>query len=514
MTEITDQTFALIPVELTDRPQWVVWKLETNKKGKPTKVPYNAQAGRKASSTDPATWATLDRVIAAYQTETRWNGIGYVFTPDDPYAGVDLDAAPDQTEWIERFDSYSERSPSGEGVHIIVRGSMPDGKGRKSGDYEAYSQAHFFTVTGQHISGTPLVINPRQEVLDEFIAARFPAEVTANGHRPATIDNLSETPAYGKLSRLLVNDEQFYWLYTHKRKLEDSSLSGYDMALANVAVQAGLTDGEIVWLINQHRDKHGDGPKHTGYYERTIAKARVPLGAPAGGKHGDPLVQLQMHPALADLPAEITGVRKLGLTGGRYQLMFSDGRHAELGPAGDVLTPSKVQDTIGDILGQAPDLPSRKRWLPTANLILTIGNENAEDLGDDPQTECKGWLAAMTAGCPPGYPSATIDLDDAEQKAHTAGTFNKGRAEMNSYAPVVGEGCWTWATDGCLIIHALGFARWVQSPAFGARTSSRDVIGRLKRLGFTSYTIQGRNSLGKNVAARTWMSPHGFDPTR
>ncbi len=43
------------------------------------------------------------------------------------------------------LDSYTELSATGTGLHIIVRGDVPN---RRKGDVEVYSSKRFFTVTG------------------------------------------------------------------------------------------------------------------------------------------------------------------------------------------------------------------------------------------------------------------------------------------------------------------------------------------------------------------------------
>src|SRR5262249_17909008 len=53
-----------------------------------------------------------------------------------------------------------EISPSGTGVHILVRGHLPPG-GRKRDWVEIYSEARYFTVTGRYVVGTPSVIHER-----------------------------------------------------------------------------------------------------------------------------------------------------------------------------------------------------------------------------------------------------------------------------------------------------------------------------------------------------------------
>lgn len=142
-----------IPEELRKRPQWIVWKLE-RRGDKLTKVPYIAGGVGRASSTNSETWRTFEEAVQALQTG-RYDGLGFVFSSGDPYAGIDLDSCRDpQTgrlkEWaakiIATFDSYTEVSPSGTGVHIIVRGKAPN---KKRGKVEAYSSERYFTITGQ-----------------------------------------------------------------------------------------------------------------------------------------------------------------------------------------------------------------------------------------------------------------------------------------------------------------------------------------------------------------------------
>jgi putative DNA primase/helicase len=142
-----------IPEELRRRRQFVVYKLE-ERSGKITKVPYIAGGVGKASSTDSETWRTFEEAVQALQTG-RYDGIGFMFSSGDPYAGVDLDGCRDPEtgeleEWaakiVQDLDGYTEVSPSGKGVHIIVRGKAPN---KKRGHVEAYSERRFFTMTGR-----------------------------------------------------------------------------------------------------------------------------------------------------------------------------------------------------------------------------------------------------------------------------------------------------------------------------------------------------------------------------
>ena len=137
------------PEELRVRPQWVVWKAVGDK---PDKVPYSVRTGRRASRTDLLTWATFQEARETYENG-QYDGIGFVFSSADPYTGIDLDncvggdgeIALWALEIARYLDSYTELSATGSGLHIIVRGDVPN---RRKGDIEIYSSKRFFTVTG------------------------------------------------------------------------------------------------------------------------------------------------------------------------------------------------------------------------------------------------------------------------------------------------------------------------------------------------------------------------------
>lgn len=164
--------FDRIPAELRERDQWVVWRSE-DRDGKPTKVPYQADGRGRASSTKPTTWATFDEAVAAAAT---YDGIGYVFAPDDPFCGLDLDGdmpEADQGSVMLALDSYTERSVSGTGCHIIVRASL-NGDGRHPVGLGVFDRARYFVMTGEHVVGTPLTIEERQTELEAVIARYLP----------------------------------------------------------------------------------------------------------------------------------------------------------------------------------------------------------------------------------------------------------------------------------------------------------------------------------------------------
>jgi RecA-family ATPase len=216
---------------MKDLRQWLVWRSE-ERDGKPTKIPYSPTTGQRASSTTPETWAGYEEAVKAAR-ERGYGGIGFVFTPEDNLCGVDLDDCLDPEtgeiepwarEVIEDLDSYTEISPSGTGLHILLGGELPAGRNRK-GRFEAYDRGRYFTVTGKHLPGTPRTIQGRQEELRGVVRRVFGSEAPegANGHtKPASpaahesVDNgLSDTEVVekasasrtgGKFSRLWAGD--------------------------------------------------------------------------------------------------------------------------------------------------------------------------------------------------------------------------------------------------------------------------------------------------------------------
>jgi hypothetical protein len=148
-----------VPAELRAEPRWVCWRAQA-RDGRTTKLPVNPSTGRMASSTDATTWSDFDTAIAAVG---RWHasGVGFVFAPDRAFTGLDLDhvisggALADAYRWVvSEAHTYCEVSPSGDGLHLIFRGSKPEGATRcRRGCVEMYDHDRFFTVTGDVFEG-------------------------------------------------------------------------------------------------------------------------------------------------------------------------------------------------------------------------------------------------------------------------------------------------------------------------------------------------------------------------
>ncbi len=161
-----------IPQELLDRRQWAVWRAE-QRDGKFIKPPINPRTGKPANVNDPATWGTVSEAMQAMQRYGS-DGIGFMFTAEDRYTGIDLDQMDDQArEIVSTLKSYTELSPSGRGVHIIVRATKPPG-GCRRGPVEVYDRARFLTITGHLVPDSLAVIHDRQDEVNAVHVRLFP----------------------------------------------------------------------------------------------------------------------------------------------------------------------------------------------------------------------------------------------------------------------------------------------------------------------------------------------------
>lgn len=126
-----------------------------------------------------------------------FDGIGFVFSPGDPFCGVDLDELNDDARRVIAWlASYTERSVSGRGAHVIIRAALPAGARHRAGAVEVYDRARFFVFTGDRLDGTPATIEPRQSqlerVLDEFLPTRRAQPRRSNPGLPGPVDSDDE----------------------------------------------------------------------------------------------------------------------------------------------------------------------------------------------------------------------------------------------------------------------------------------------------------------------------------
>lgn len=183
---MTVAAWSRLPAELRGLRQWVLAYVSGPDK---TPLSVNAQGELyKASSTDPAQWLTFD--AAVHYASVHGLHIGFVLSKDDPFTCIDFDVCDiesqkrkgqpiDETKWTkqeqfewfwevaQRFDSYTEVSVWGKGLHIWVRGHLPGtGKGIHAGSVELYCQERYIICTGNVVIDRE--IRERQEWLADM----------------------------------------------------------------------------------------------------------------------------------------------------------------------------------------------------------------------------------------------------------------------------------------------------------------------------------------------------------
>jgi len=158
-----------IPQALAERAQWLVWRFEPGEK-KPKKMPYYAcgrrRTGVQGSELDRSDLVSLE--VAVAKAAGGYSGIGFAFLPGDGLIGIDIDGCIDAATGvitpragaiIDACASYTELSPSGTGVHIIVSGESETFKSNDIG-LEVFCGRQYFTFTANAYPNTPSVIAP------------------------------------------------------------------------------------------------------------------------------------------------------------------------------------------------------------------------------------------------------------------------------------------------------------------------------------------------------------------
>lgn len=263
----------VIPAELKAIKAWVTWRYEWQKE-KWTKEPYQVGGDRHARTNDPSTWGTFSQAAARYQ-QGAVDGIGFVLTKRWGIIGVDLDHCVESNGsvalWalkiMHEIQSYTEFSPSGNGVRILTKAALPPGR-RKKSNIEVYDELRYLTITGHHRAGHPETIEQRQSAIEAFHHRIFAEIKTENPAPVRVLRNLEDNELLERAFRAR-NGHKVKALYA-------GDISGYfsqseaELALCDLLGFYTNDDAQIDRLIRTsglYREKWN----RTG--QRTIAKA-------------------------------------------------------------------------------------------------------------------------------------------------------------------------------------------------------------------------------------------------
>ena len=248
-----------IPIEIQNLNQWVCTKGDS-------KIPRNAKNPFPASSTDPTTWSSFDTSINALANGT-YDYIGFVFN-DNGIVGIDIDDGYDKDGFLSEIaidiigkcKSYTEKSKSGRGFHILIKGDLPfKGKNNLKG-VEIYKSARYFIMTGDTLLYRNIVES--QEVIDYIVEKYFP-EVRESENNPKD-SNTIYTPTWEKPNGKIALRPKYPPIVDGTRNLSLTSLAGQwhnlgytkesiykELLYVNsVACNPPLSNNEIQCIVN------------------------------------------------------------------------------------------------------------------------------------------------------------------------------------------------------------------------------------------------------------------------
>lgn len=327
------------PEEMKASPNWILWKYEYRKdsKGnlKKTKVPYQIN-GEKAKSDNPETWNSLENVIKTFKKyPDRYDGIGFVFSLDTGIMGIDFDRIrnPETGEWdqealqeIKSLNSYTEISPSGDGIHVLVKGKVPlepdengkIGTGRNNQDLgrEMYHSARFFTFTGAHMEGTPYTVNESQGAVNTLYYKWFghrDEKKNAENKQPPEAKIKLSNPEIIDIASRAKNAEKFNRLYSGDTSGYDSQ-SEADLALCSLIAYYTQDKEQIDRIFKTSGLYRPDKWEREDYRDRTINKALEGITetySPEKRKKGK-IKSDKEGPEKISVPFDMVGERVLG----------------------------------------------------------------------------------------------------------------------------------------------------------------------------------------------------------
>ena len=178
---ISAEQYIDVPDALKELRQWVIWHLTPN-----GKVPHSTKTNFEIDVNDPSHWVDFDTAIKR-GIKCKADGIGFaarngVILIDLDDCVTDGEINPIAQALIDRFQSYSEYSPSGTGVRIVIQGDLPDVTKRDFSPSKhgikgtVFANTLYCTITGRQIPSTPQKIANHNGTLSQWFNETFPNE--------------------------------------------------------------------------------------------------------------------------------------------------------------------------------------------------------------------------------------------------------------------------------------------------------------------------------------------------
>ena len=267
-----------IPHELRRLPQWVCFDIEGDKK-----IPYTPGTDKTAASNRPAEWRSFNAALRDVESGKRQH-LGFCFSSSDPYVFIDLDEPdqPDQQKILKRFKSYTQRSVSGTGRHIICRGTF-EGRGKHPSkpNIGLFKDCRFALMTGDVIKGRDTIEEVDEDCLQalhDYLGGNSNGEVSELVEHEAelphqTVVDMGED-RFDKFAAMCNGEWEQFEEYGGDHSVADHAF---------IAMLCDLTDSNeqvrylfsISGMWNEERAAKKAGHGLVKYVDRTIAKVRA-----------------------------------------------------------------------------------------------------------------------------------------------------------------------------------------------------------------------------------------------
>jgi hypothetical protein len=280
------------------------------------------------------------------------------------------------------------------------------------------------------------------------------------------------------------------WARTRK-DLQDTSASSYDIALANMAVGAGLDDQQVCNLLIAHRRKHNDEKLRLDYLQRTIAEARNVMQAErqkvqVANKHtnADDKDTLKVE-LFTLLGIQIEKIEKILTEPPQFIFYFKGGKVKNMGNSAGLLDQNRFRISIGDTVSRVvkkmkePLYESAVQKMYYLAIDVEIPDE-ATELGEIREI-LNNYLSEYLVPC----------------------TAKEHRNNATNHAPAV--------ISNKLCIHALELFQYAKR-RYGYRKEKKDLVAALKRLNAARETFNVRDDRDKQHNLSVYVLPADWMP--
>lgn len=273
-----------IPQEMKDRPQWCCFDIEGDKK-----IPYIVGSTKKARVNKDEDFVTFEEAVAEVESGARQH-LGYAMRRDDGMGFLDLDHTDDPEEKAlnkliyQTFNSFSEWSVSGKGVHIFFKGNL-EGRGLHSSHFGLFDHNRLILVTGHVIDGRDTIYPANKKALrslqkkvrkSDGRGYDFELEEKEWDAQPCWLDDLALRVYGDKFLHLLAGNWQQFKEYPSQSEADHALINMYcDLSDSNELVRFMFAESGLYREDKRRLDEETGEYSVKGYIDYSIKANRA-----------------------------------------------------------------------------------------------------------------------------------------------------------------------------------------------------------------------------------------------